>query len=61
MNESAVFKKKKPTSSLKMAKSWGQNTSEQQLTNKNIVQQVDVKYYVCNIVAQQCTILKLFL
>jgi len=30
MNENAIFKKKKkPTSFLKMAKSWGQNLSEQ--------------------------------
>ena len=29
-----------------MAKNWGQNISEQQLINKNIVQQVGIKYYI---------------
>jgi len=37
-----------------MAKNWGRNTSKQELINKNIVQQVDITYYVmCNIVAQK--------
>jgi hypothetical protein len=27
--------------------------SEQQLTNKSILQQVDVKYYICNVVKRK--------
>lgn len=36
--------------SMKMAKNWGQNTSEQKLTNINIVQQDHIKYYVHNFI-----------